>query len=142
MSNEPLALYFGRLDVPGHYLHGCERGERAPEGFPWDVNYLDGGHLRAGKVPDQPDGVVRWVVGGKPVLWFGFFWWDRSGDSRGNSGSGFWVRGFGPAEITRASVIEAAPRAFAFACERWPQVVARQHHPLKLKTEPGPDARD
>jgi len=82
-------------------------------------------------VPDDPDGRVHWACGGKP-LWFAFFWWDRSGDRRGNSNSGFYVLGFEPDELNFESANEAARLAFAFACEQWPDVVQRQNFPLVL----------
>jgi hypothetical protein len=66
---------------------------------------------------------VHWTCGGDP-LWFAFVWWDRSGDSRPGSNSGFYVRGFAPPE---------ARQAFEFACRAWPAVVARQEHALVLQ---------
>jgi hypothetical protein len=73
-------------------------------------------------VPDDPDGRVYWTCGGHP-LWFAFFWWDRSGDARGASNSGFYVQGF---------AFEELQAAFAFACAKWQGVVERQKFPLVL----------
>lgn len=71
---------------------------------------------------DAPDGHVHWVAGGTP-LWLGFFWWDRSGDKRGASNSGFYVQGFSHHELQAA---------LDYACEQWPGVVKRQVYPLTL----------
>lgn len=136
--SDRVALYFG-FGSGGHFLrdaHGtCEH--RLPAGFPWEPHFLDGRFLVNRKVPDDPDGRVHWVVGGRPA-WFAFTWWDRSGDKRGASNSGFYVRGFAPEPITREAVEAAAPAAFAFACEQWPGVVSRQLYPLVLQDLPPP----
>jgi hypothetical protein len=92
-------------------------------GFPWKIGHLDCGLLKNGKVPDEPDGRVYWTCGGKPDLWFAFFWWDRSGDSRPGSNSGFYVRGFARGEVEEA---------FTYACGMWKNVVDRQKHRLRL----------
>jgi hypothetical protein len=111
MTPDKLALYFG-YGRGGHFLRGPLRDTLDPQqeypGFPWSIGSLDCGLLKNGKVPDAPDGRVHWTCGGKPVLWHAFFWWDRSGDKRGASNSGFYVRGF------------------------WPKVVERQRFPLVL----------
>lgn len=129
-----IALYFGMLGRLGHTMHGLPspnrhigrmsyNTEKDLPGFPWSTGLLDSGLLVNGKITDDPDGRVWWTCGGIPVLWHAFYWWDRSGDERSNSNSGFYVRGF---------TYEEREPAFAFACETWPQVVARQHHPLVL----------
>lgn len=120
------ALYFG-YGSGGHFLRGAGFGRTlAPEtdvpGFPWSGALLDTGLLKNRDVPDCPDGRVHWVCGGTP-LWLAFFWWDRSGDRRGASNSGFYVQGFHHAE---------RQAALDFACSEWPDVVARQPHPLVL----------
>lgn len=121
------ALYFGYLDDAGHFLHGLRSRYGEPQkqcpSFPWTLGNLDTGLLKNGKIPDTPDGRVHWTCGGKGSLWHAFFWWDRSGDKRANSNSGFYVEGF---------TLEQRDEAFAFACGTWPEVVARQHHPLVL----------
>jgi hypothetical protein len=129
-----LALYFGCLQEIGHYLHGIPGvpgGTIYPErhllGFPWTAALLDGGLLNNGKIRDQPDGRIWWTCAGRDLqadLWHAFYWWDRSVDRRGASNSGFYVHGFAAAERTAA---------FDFACRTWPQVVARQQHPLILQ---------
>jgi len=124
--NEPTALYFGFHESAGHCLHWPGGMSVYPDqlhGFPWDDGLLDGGLLRNRKVPDEPDGRVHWTCGGRDEFWFAFVWWDRSGDRRGNSTSGFYVRGF-PSTERRA--------AFAYARSIWADVVARQKHPLVL----------
>jgi len=52
-------------------------------------------------------GKFFWTCGGK-LLWFAFFWWDRSGDARSNSNSGFYVKGF---------EFHQKQEAFEHACE-------------------------
>lgn len=124
--SEKIALYFG-YGSGGHFLRGGRQSSLDPArdhpGFPWTINLLDTGLLKNGKIPDEPDGRVFSTAGGKPDLWIAFYWWDRSGDKRGASNSGFYVRGFEWAD--RAA-------AFAFAKEAWPAVVARQKFPLVL----------
>ena len=123
-TDEKLALYFGYGDG-GHFVRGLSRMSLDPQrdcpGFPWTISHLDGGLLTNGKVLDKPDGRVHWTNGGNP-LWFAFFWWDRSGDSRPASNSGFYVRGFADAQ-----------QAFDFAKEKWPEVITRQKHVLVLE---------
>jgi hypothetical protein len=124
------ALYFGCLNDAGHFLH--RRGDIVriwrPQdvfpGFPWKIGMLDGGLLKNGRVPDVPDGRVHWTCGGRNEFWFGFVWWDRSGDKRSGSNSGFYVRGFPSTAVANA---------FDFACQTWPDVIARQQHPLMLE---------
>lgn len=128
------AFYFG-FSSGGHGFCGRARGWNGwveiPSGCPWDLGLMDSGLLKNRKVPDAPDGRVYWTCGGsREDLWFAFFWWDRSGDKRGASNSGFYVGGF-PMQ-TRDTVKEAAAEAFAIACEQWPEVVARQLFPLVL----------
>lgn len=130
------ALYFGYLDGAGHFLHGLRSRYGEPQkecpSFPWGLEHLDTGLLKNGKIPDTPDGRVHWTplmgactgpAGAETRLWHAFFWWDRSGDKRSNSNSGFYVEGF---------ALEQRDEAFAFACAEWPEVVTRQHHPLVL----------
>lgn len=126
-----LALYFGCWDGPGHYLH--RRGgqtiwdaKRDVPGLPWSDVLMDGGLLKNGKRPDVYDGKVFSTCGGLS-FWWAFFWWDNSVDRRGASNSGFYVRGFGHDE---------QGAAFAYACEQFPSVVARQKHPLVLHDPP------
>jgi hypothetical protein len=126
-----LALYFGCWDQPGHFL-------RQPNGrtlwdktatlqIPWNDGLMDGGLLKNGKRADVPDGRVWWTCGGL-TFWYAFYWWDRSGDKRGASNSGFYVRGFGWPEVQEA---------FDYACSVFPNVVSRQKYPLVLQ-EPRP----
>jgi hypothetical protein len=141
-----LALYFG-FGSGGHFLRGVPFPDQSRStsldpvrdipGFPWDIGLLDGGLLNNRKVVDWPDGRVNWTCGGRPDFWFAFFWWDRSGDTRGASNSGFYVRW--PMEtVTRENVEREAPRALAFAADKWPDVIARQHFPLVLVDLPPP----
>jgi len=136
-SMERAAFYFGFgsgghfLRTKGGYRTYLEPREADPS-LPWDIGLMDTGLLKNRKVPDDPDGRVHWVCAGRP-LWFGFFWWDRSGDKRDASNSGFYVRGFSPETVTKESVEAMAPAAFAFACEQWPEIVSRQLFPLVLQ---------
>lgn len=125
----PLALYFGCVDRQGHYLHHPDgRSDTDPRrlhpGFPWRIGLLDSGLLRNGRVSDDPDGRVWWTCARGAPLWFAFHWWDRSLDRRPASNSGLYVDGFD------ADNREAA---FAFGCQAWPAVIARQAHPLVLQ---------
>lgn len=128
------ALYFGCYQRIGHCLvsEGRDVQLHSIEGFPWDYNLLDAGLLINRKVPDEPNGVVHWVAGGNP-LWIGFFWWDRSGDKRSNSNSGFYVQGFDALGVEREHRPAVIAAAFEFASQQWPDVVARQSHPLVLQ---------
>lgn len=130
--SDRVALYFGCLGGKGHFLH-LPGGKHAPHDHPvpWGPGLMDTGLLKNRKVPDVPDGRVHWTAGGRPDLWFAFFWWDRSVDSRGACNSGFYVRGFGPATEARDNV----QAAFDFGCAAWPKVVERQEFPLRLVTE-------
>jgi hypothetical protein len=133
---EKRALYFGHgegghfLRFPDGHKDSLDPGRSVP-GFPWTIKHLDSGLLENRRVPDSPDRRVHWTCGGWP-LWFAFFWWDRSGDKRGASNSGFYVEGFEPASLERESLLVAGAEAFAFAREQWPHIVARQLHPLVL----------
>lgn len=132
-----LALYHGCWDRPGHGLYDKDGrsvfGDRLPPGLPWNGGHMDNRLvMNASSKKDVTDGRVFWTCGGRSELWFAFVWWDRSGDSRSNSNSGFYVRGFKPDELTPATTKAAAIEAFAFACAEFPRIVARQHVPLVL----------
>jgi hypothetical protein len=112
----------------GHYVSTKRMRELIVKGFPWgnekNPHFIDGGLLQNMKVKDYPTGQVYWTTGGRDVtFWLAFVWWDRSGDSRPGSHSGFYVQGFGVGHVEEA---------FEWACTQWPQVVARQKHPLRL----------
>ncbi len=126
----PLVLYFGVKpgDRAGHFLWTVGGSTVYPPdpkapGFPWRFEHLDGGLLGNRQVPDVVDGRVHWTCGARPA-WIAFFWWDRSGDARGASNSGFYVSGFDPTTELK--------EAFEFACSAWPAVVARQAKPLVI----------
>lgn len=119
-----ISYYFGRRTDSGHYLHiNTWKSTLDPEtvGLPWPNKLMDTGLLKNGKIPDQPDGRVYWTCA--RGLWTAFFWWDRTGDSRPGSNSGFYVQGFEHTE--RQSALD-------FAMLQWPDVVSRQAYPLIL----------
>jgi hypothetical protein len=125
------AFYFGYGDG-GHFLRQSNswRTTLDPQkdipGFPWSIELLDTGLLKNRKVPDHPDGRVHSTAGGSP-LWIAFFWWDRSGDQRPGSNSGFYVQGF---------CHNCTQLALDYACTEWPAVAARQPFPLVLQPPP------
>lgn len=133
------ALYFGcrGANEAGHYL---QEGHKTlwniiPPECPWDLKLMDSGLLKNGRRPDVEDGKVWWTCGGRADLWYAFFWWDNSGDSRDGSNSGFYVRGFTPEVRTPETARETAALAFRYACESYPWVIARQRHPLVLQVK-------
>lgn len=121
-----IAYYFGYGDG-GHFLRMPNgRSTLDPErdvgnGFPWSIGLLDTGLLKNRRAPEPPDGRVHWTASSN--LWHAFFWWDRSGDKRPACNSGFYVHGF---------PYNCREYAWDFACKAWPDVVARQLHPLVL----------
>lgn len=134
----PEAFYFGCWNRPGHYFHDAAGRTvwTKPEGIPWQDHHMDATLLRNGNVPDAPDGRVFWTCGGAADVWFAFFWWDRSGDRRGASNSGFYVRGVGDrATINRELAWEWVQEAFKCACEAFPKIVQRQRFPLALQSK-------
>jgi len=124
------AYYFGYGPTrDGHYLHDTglspidERKLRPM--IPWTLRNMDTGLLVNGQRVDTVTGKVWWTCA-KPD-WLAFFWWDRSGDSRPASNSGFYVRGFQHTERRKA---------FEFACSMFPTIIARQSVPLVLQETP------
>ena len=125
---EMLALHYGYDPGRGHCLQGpaglaFRALDRVAAACPWKEGLMDGGLLSNGKRADVVDGRVFWTCGGAP-LWFAFFWWDRSGDRRSNSNSGFYVRGF---------AFEERQAAFDYARTMFPTVIARQRFQLVLQ---------
>ena len=123
--SDRLALHFGYDRGSGHRLQGptglaYRQLDRVAAGLPWTIGHMDGGLLKNGKHADVIDGRVFWTCGGSP-LWLAFVWWDRSGDRRSNSNSGFYVRGF---------ALEERQAALDFARAIFPAVDARQSFPL------------
>lgn len=119
-------FYFG-YKTRGHHLYHENAQMRIVDclnvrGFPWD-DIIDAGLLEAWNVADRPDGRVHWIQDEKS-LWYAFCWWDRSGDTRPNSNSGFYVKGFNKGERTPA---------FIHACSKFPEIVSRQKFNLKLQ---------
>ena len=135
-SEPKRALYFGCRgpNEPGHYLQegGKTLWDTPPEIAFWS-NVMDGTLLKNGRHADVIDGKVWWTCGGKDALWYAFFWWDRSGDKRPGSNSGFYVGGFGPETLTPETARENATLAFEYAKAQFPKVVERQRFPLVLQ---------
>lgn len=139
---EKLAIYFG-YGRGGHFLrfkngYATLDTSQVP-GLPWSIELMNTGLLKNRQVPDQPDGRVHMVCGGNP-LWFAFVWWDRSGDKRPGSNSGFYVRGFAHdykpgmgRTAARAIIIPESVKAFEYAQSIWPAVTERQRFPLVLQ---------
>lgn len=129
-ADRKIALYFGSKNDDGHYLHEPCGGTVHPariRGFPWTFALIDAGLLKNGRHADVVDGKVFWTCGGRSGLtdvWFAFFWWDRSGDGRGNSNSGLYVRGF---------AFEHVREAFEYAKYIWADIIERQKCPLVLQ---------
>lgn len=124
-----VALHFGYQRFSGHCLQGpdgeSERLTRVLYPFcPWSDGLMDSGLLKNGQVPDTPDGRVFWTCGGAVEFWLAFVWWDRSGDRRANSNSGFYVRGF---------QVDQRQAALDFAGRVFPKVIERQRFPLVLQ---------
>lgn len=129
------ALYFGcrGANVAGHYLQeGSKTLHNVPPELRFWARLMDGGLLKNGNHL-AVNGNVHWCCGGREGLWYAFFWWDRSGDSRPGSNSGFYVHGFGPDELTPETTRANAVPAFAYACEQYPAVIQRQRFPLVLQ---------
>jgi hypothetical protein len=125
-----LALFFGCWERHqlGHCLYRPNNesiSRRDCPSLPWSEGLMDTGLLRNGKHQDIIDGKVFWICGGRDIncLWHAFVWWDRSGDQRPNSNSGFYTYGFPHNQFAEA---------FAFACSQFPTIVNRQRVPLKL----------
>jgi hypothetical protein len=133
------ALYFGCRDAnePGHFLQeGRKTLWQAPPEVAFWSDVMDGTLLKNGLHADVIDGKVWWTCGGRrrENLWYAFFWWDRSGDRRPGSNSGFYVGGFAPEVLSPKTARENAAPAFRFACDFYPEVIARQRQPLVLQT--------
>lgn len=138
---DKLALYFGCFNDIGHYLHTLDGRrhldtEKACPGLPWSGIELDGGLLRSRHHPDVYDGRLEVatahdlsVSAPADSCWHGFFWWDRSVDTRGASCSAIVVRGFAARDFAEA---------FAYARTVWPKVFARQTVTLVFPSRLGP----
>lgn len=118
----PMAYYFGCSGRAGHFLHDHNLWHVDERSLPWRIELMDTGLLKNGKHIDIVDGKVFWTCAKGD--WFAFIWWDRSGDSRPNSNSGFYVKGF---EFDR--IIEA----FNYALSQFPTIVERQTFKLELQ---------
>lgn len=125
LGREPRALYFGFANKGsgGHHLRDTSlypiHHGKHPESCPWTENYMDGGLLTDNNIQDVWDGkVYHFARDG----WHAFVWWDRSGDERRNSNSGFYVSGVDETDI-----------AFEFAEEEYPEIIERQKFDLRIE---------
>ena len=116
-------LYFGcrAYDAPGHYLFSPGMRYADDDLFERlrDSNdtHLDGGYLKAQKVPDVPGRAAFIQVNGYSIV----TWWDRSGDKRGGSNSAFILSGdHTPQEVMRQGA------------EYFPDVLKRQSVSITL----------
>jgi hypothetical protein len=117
--------YFGFKNA-GHLLYTpVGREIYDPIGIPWSPSLMDTGLLKNGKRPDVYDGKVFSVPAAN--MWIAFFWWDRSGDHRPGSNSGFYVHGF---------EWEERKAAFKYACSKFAEIIKRQKFPLVLREQP------
>ena len=117
-----IVLCFGCIGYPGHFLHSQE-SVIYKSSNPWGTT-LDGGLLTEKenwRADTSPNG--KWAEHHK-CGWTAVSFWDRSGDSRGNSSTTFLVR----ANIDGAVLLEMAK-------QQWPQVFNRANFP---KLEPKP----
>lgn len=106
-------FYFGvwSPNQLGHYLYepsGRMAGREAERALPFKMHILDTGLLP--DIGPCTEGFIhRSVINGWTVLTF----WDRSGDSRGNSNSSFIIEGDHQAEAALAIAKAAFPSIFS-----------------------------
>jgi hypothetical protein len=108
---EPEIFYFGRLNHCGHTLHG-KKTNRRWDSTPWG-NLIDGG--LAPKLDVVDGNILEHHKDG----WTAIAFWDRSGDSRPNSNSAFFV----------CCTMDAAELS-SWAKKQWPEVFNRNNFPL------------
>ncbi len=128
-SENPVILYFGPWDSPGHYLFWeggiAERparvgGRERPRDFPWNENSSENGidcQLQPGCY--RKDGVWKHgaEIEGSAKLhhksgWTALAFWDRSVDIRGGCNSTYFAKG----DFTFEQMVELAKTRFA---KRW-----------------------
>lgn len=117
-------IYYHGVNLSGELGHYLFRpGMRSvnqhslPGNFPCRPDALDGGLLPQNK--DEIEGRVSWW---RTQGWTILAFWDRSGDSRGNSNSAFVIRG----EMFIDDALDLAKEAF-------PEVFARMKFEVELK---------
>lgn len=120
------AYYFGVRDGRGHRLY--KRTEALLKydiigNFPWDDRQLDGGFLDQWRIDDNPDGRIHWIY---EKDWFVFCWYDRSGDRRPGSNSGFYVSGYQDNEQIKA---------FQFASVEFSDIIRRQNFGSRFRLQ-------
>jgi hypothetical protein len=119
------AFYFGARRCIVHQLH--QENTRGPvnardvAGLPWTVYDLDAGLLESWGQKECNDGRVHWTYADG---WFAFCWWDRTGDTRAESNSGLYVKGFSEGERIQA---------FQYVCDKFPDIISRQGKNLTLQ---------
>lgn len=129
MSEEPIMLYFGPWDSPGHYLfweNGRSElparvgGKQRPDEFPWnEMSSIHGIDCELQPGCYRKDG--RWKHGDEveghaalhhKVGWTALALWDRSVDRRGQSNSTYFAKG----DFTFEQMVDMAKARFA---HRW-----------------------
>jgi hypothetical protein len=120
---EPVCYYFGcwSKERGGHYLYGpggsnMSRGA-LPADFPVTLSALDGALLGYQKRETEGEAALA-HIGGWTIVSF----WDRSGDSRHNSSSGFVVRG-----------LLAFAEVLAIGAAIFPEIASRWTFPIRLR---------
>ena len=119
--------YFGVLRNTGHHLWHPTKFHINPNYIPdflWSLSDLDGGLLEKIQAFDRYDGRVYWA---RQQDWFMFLWWDRSGDKRSQSNSGFYVKGFNTNQYVAA---------FQYASDKFYEIIKRQSINLTLQNLP------
>jgi hypothetical protein len=132
---DPDVWFFGCYES-GHFLYrrggqlGASIEMELPEGCPWSIDDFD-----AGMLTGWDPYAKRSEVQGKAALghlhgWAYLSFWDRSGDKRGNSNSGFLVN----AELTFDDIVVLSKKAF-------PEIWDRFDFEVKLRDEQLPVVR-
>lgn len=117
MNPQPIDLYFGCWGEAGHYLWTPDhRSEHRVTNF--DLNRLFRGEIDSGfcpKLDDQPQGVaaLHHARDGNARDYTALAFWDRTGDSRGNSNSCFIFDGTLTAEEVLARARKVFPELMA-----------------------------
>jgi hypothetical protein len=122
----PEVLFFGCLDVPGHFLYSKRRRinyEDSPWGTKLDGGLLTDDYARANTQVTQP------FIEAHKAGWTAVAFWDRSGDERPGSNSAFLVE----ADMSAETLLRLSR-------EQWPEVFNRRGFPIP--SLPSPPSRE